>query len=1782
MKKRFIAIVLSIMLIISSMPIVAVAAVDSDVGSTADNPYIINTEEEFLSFLKNANNESKQTVYYRLDADISSTTDTHYSSFTANNIVLEGNDHTIQNFSFVGSMFTKMSKSIIRNVNFNNINIKAAENSETVESSEVANLAVLAYQTDSNTYITNCDFDSCTVLLPTKFDEINASIVVVDNNGIITNCIVKSTSDISYETTDTDDEATTNKLGGIAVINNKNGYIINSISNVKFNISDNGDEFIVGGIVANNNKKIQHCYADTEKPFEGCTYGYLAADNKGIEKSIYKSNGSLYNNDNTACEDIYVTAAQMSKYALDYNQLGQNITPPVEEEDYALLWKVENSELTLSDDGKDAQVFIHIENTFYDTNWIKPGIKITFSDLFKESSVGVEDSNGNITKYSVKVGDYNNEGKLIQNIFTLECICAKEYTSINKIIMNANHNYVYNLDNVFENNGSEYCVQNFDVGYENDLNISEIYVYPYESTLTLTATKDYDQFINYKFEGKGTSENQFEITSEYELNCLASYVNRRVTYTDAGGEEHYYNQAHYVLKNDIELTSDFTPIGAYSNASSNETAFCGVFDGQSHTISNFTFNKDSSTDNNDEGENKSSYKGLFAVTEGIKNEDGTYQNAVIKNLNVLCASVKEADTNNPSNIKGILVGRAMHTTISGCVVSGNVSGGTQLGGIAGYAYYTDINNCGSTVDIKTYSPTSWAGGITGYAEHSNIRNCYASTKFQFYNIVQEEYLNLGGIAGYITDSKFDNTYYIYNVKSENDLKLGTVVSGMQSTTESTLKSDDFLRNLINYSDKAGFPSGWQSDINNINGGYPINCITDETIYAIQCVSSSIGSPSADIYTAKSGDTVTVTVNDNMNGIKITDSNRNDLDLVISNDSSGKYSFVMPSKGVRVVPLSNKEYIVGMGTESDPFVISTYEDLCLVSGCMYKNSTYECNIDGKTYTKNFLDACYELSNDIDCKNQKLIPLAAYNSSSNGFTGTFDGNGYTISHVVIVEPHDRYVYFGFFGRLNRATVEDLKLDNITIGNETDNTFDKYKGITYYIALFAGMAEDSTVTNVSITNSLLPRFSTADNIYGAVFVGTNGSSGDTVLTNCLFRNISIIYWGVSHFLIGDNTGNIKVYNCVFDSVNNCSRFLGSADNFYGENNYYTTYEILDDDKCNFEMITLSSNNIKNFAAEMSYKATTTYQSDGACCWSVDDNNNLALSMNDTPKAITKITYDSVFTDSSQVDMFDVSSIPEYAVAGEEVTLKYYNNASIINLKLETPDGELSYNVDKGEPDSKMGTITFTVPEGYVHITNNNSDIALIIPGHGTEEDPYRVSRADELVWIAKVICNDTLQYKYGNDDYIVYDKAYFVLENDIDMNGVYWYGIGTDTYYFNGTFDGQGYTINNLNQNAGIPDGARRGLFSILGKDAIVKNLYISNANVWDDGTYGAGSAVIAKQNKGTITHCMVLGSWIQLGDCYGLGGITGINNSGAVIDNCAIVNSSIRRRWGGSGTQTLGGIAQENNGTISNSYVYNCSLFNGTINNGAIVSSANTNIGTVTNCYYNIQSNSSYYDQNIFSGGNSLSDFNIGKITYLLNNGVTDGTQVWYQNIDNGEPVDEYPIFSGGTVYFFNIDEEIYTNFDLLVTDIQISPNISSVERGTDIQFKAIISPDHANNNSIIWTSSDTNIATVDDNGLVTTHNCGTVTITAIPVYNTNLCAEITFRVDLAKDENGNFIIRTYEDLYNMTTMVNIGKEEYVKGNYILANDIEPRNKVFFLLVVHGQNLSKVLSMDKDIP
>ena len=81
----------------------------------------------------------------------------------------------------------------------------------------------------------------------------------------------------------------------------------------------------------------------------------------------------------------------------------------------------------------------------------------------------------------------------------------------------------------------------------------------------------------------------------------------------------------------------------------------------------------------------------------------------------------------------------------------------------------------------------------------------------------------------------------------------------------------------------------------------------------------------------------------------------------------------------------------------------------------------------------------------------------------------------------------------------------------------------------------------------------------------------------------------------------------------------------------------------------------------------------------------------------------------------------------------------------------------------------------------------------------------------------------------------------------------------------------------------------------------------------------------------------------------------------------------------------------------------------------------------------------------------------------------------------------------------------------VTEIEVVPENATIEVGETKQFAVAISPSDADNKAIEWSSSDTSVATVDANGLVTGVAKGEATITATAKDGSGVKGSVTITV-----------------------------------------------------------------------
>lgn len=223
----------------------------------------------------------------------------------------------------------------------------------------------------------------------------------------------------------------------------------------------------------------------------------------------------------------------------------------------------------------------------------------------------------------------------------------------------------------------------------------------------------------------------------------------------------------------------------------------------------------------------------------------------------------------------------------------------------------------------------------------------------------------------------------------------------------------------------------------------------------------------------------------------------------------------------------------------------------------------------------------------------------------------------------------------------------------------------------------------------------------------------------------------------------------------------------------------------------------------------------------------------------------------------------------------------------------------------------------------------------GKGIKSDPYLISNASELAYLAKIVNENTGGNEYTNVSY----GKYYKLTASIDLNNIEWTPIGdglnSKAYSFYGNFDGDGHMIANLYIDQ--PEKNGQGLFGSVytyyEKYGIINNLTVTGKVTGKNAVGG----IVGKLCCGTLDNCVSYVDVIGKGYSLGAGGLVGyltwFNSSGQqpTISNCKNYGSVSGFHAGGLAGFSIAACIENslNYGTVSGSY-----------NAGGIVGSINT--------------------------------------------------------------------------------------------------------------------------------------------------------------------------------------------------------------------------------------------------
>jgi len=189
--------------------------------------------------------------------------------------------------------------------------------------------------------------------------------------------------------------------------------------------------------------------------------------------------------------------------------------------------------------------------------------------------------------------------------------------------------------------------------------------------------------------GSGTLSDPYIV---YDVDTL-SYVGKSPAgaYSDWGLDKHYKQMENI----DLASVANWTPIGTTS------APFTGNYDGNGHTISKLTITSATAAG-----------VGLFCYIGS---------SAIVKNVGIVSCNINVAFT-----VVGGLAGRN-DGTVEYCYSTGTVIGTSGVGGLVGTISVATgkVQNCYSECDV-TATTSGAAGGVAGNNIGGTVQNCYAT------------------------------------------------------------------------------------------------------------------------------------------------------------------------------------------------------------------------------------------------------------------------------------------------------------------------------------------------------------------------------------------------------------------------------------------------------------------------------------------------------------------------------------------------------------------------------------------------------------------------------------------------------------------------------------------------------------------------------------------------------------------------------------------------------------------------------------------------------------------------------------------------------------------------------------------------------------------------------------------------------------------------------------------------------------------------------------------------
>lgn len=471
---------------------------------------------------------------------------------------------------------------------------------------------------------------------------------------------------------------------------------------------------------------------------------------------------------------------------------------------------------------------------------------------------------------------------------------------------------------------------------------------------------------------------------------------------------------------------------------------------------------------------------------------------------------------------GGLVGWAENGTVSNCYATGNIGSnittGTRIGGFVG-AGLVDISNSYATGSVRGSDAVGGFAGGFGWGGRT--------LSYVYSNGAVTGSTNVGGLVGDIQGTVSSTSYYDSQTSGQSDTGKGTPKTTAEMKTQSTFTDWDFgniwdidTDGVIN----SGYPFLLDQSVASNNATVSSSTYTvsaggtaNETITNVP-YSTSKATFLAALHKVNDGqtwnttnvsdpvvtnNTLVVTAEDGVTVVTYTITVNAELNHIATITSS---TYIVSAGG------TSEETINGVepGTDKATFLAAltkgnenqTWDDDDIQDPVVYGDTlvvTAEDGVATVTYTvavppfsgegsgtsvapyeittcaqleevQNYLTSEFIVKNDINCAETStwnggigFMPIGTDPGSP--FNGVFDGNGKTISNVVINKPFaSGGAFVGFFGDVENGLVKDLTLANISV------TAEHYQFVGGLVGAIMLGTSTGVIDNVHVSGSVI----------------------------------------------------------------------------------------------------------------------------------------------------------------------------------------------------------------------------------------------------------------------------------------------------------------------------------------------------------------------------------------------------------------------------------------------------------------------------------------------------------------------------------------------------------------------------------------------------------------------------------------------------------------------------------------------------------------------------------------